>query len=136
MLNVFRYFYDLVIKTFVHKSVEYYNKAATTIQKYYKGYYTRKHVLDVKKTKKWIKEIQEKNHAMLEAMKTYKLRVSTELENVNKEKVKCIIVDKVSKNHPKLRTKSKRGVFSTKENSDSEFEKLIRELQIQINKNH
>lgn len=132
MLNVFRYFYDLVMKTFVHKSIEYYNKAATTIQKYYKGYYTRKNVLDEKKMKKWIKKIQEKNNAMSEAMKEYKLRVSTELENVNKEKVKCMIVDIVNKNHFKLRTLSKRGVFST---SDSEFEKLVREIHIQINKN-
>lgn len=134
MLNVFRHFYDLVIKTFVHKSIEYYNKAATTIQKYYKGYYSRKHISDVKKMNKWIKEIQEKNHVMSEAMKEYKLRVSTELENVNKAKVKRMIVNMVNKNHPKLRTISKKGVFSTREKSDSEFEKLIREIHVHIYK--
>lgn len=123
-----------MIETFVQKSIEYYNEAATTIQKYYKGYYTRKHVSDVKKMTKWIKEIQEKNHAMSEAMKKYKLHISTELENMSKEKVKCMIIDMVNKNHPKLRTMSKKGVFSTKDNSDSEFEKLIRDINVQINK--
>lgn len=137
MINVklfFRYFNDLVIKTFVSKSIEYYYTAATIIQKYFKGYYTRKYVLDVKKMTKWLKEIQEKNDAMTETMKEYKLQILTEFEKMNKEKVKCMLLDITNKNHPKLRTISKKGVFSKKENSDSEFEKLIRNIRVLVNK--
>lgn len=119
------------------KSVKYYNWAAITIQRYFKGYYQRKYVLDVKKTTKWLKEIQEKNHAMSITMKEYKQNISTEFEKMNKERVKCLVADMVHKLHPKLRTKAIKGVFSKKENdhNDSEFEELIRKIYLRINKN-
>lgn len=85
---------------------------------------------------KWIKEIREKNDAMSKVMKEYKQNISTELEKVNKEKAKCMIIEMVYKNHPKLRTISRKGVFSGRENvySDSKFEKFIRDVYAKINK--
>lgn len=132
----FRYFNGLLIKTFVNKSIDYYNKTATTIQKHFKGYYVRKYHLDVKKIRKWIKEILKKNDAMSIVMKDYKQSMCTELEKINKEKMKCKVTEIVCKHHSLLRTKSIPGVFSIKENiyNDTEFEKLIRDLYVQINK--
>lgn len=119
-----------MIKTFIIKSIEYYNNAATIIQKNFKGYYSRKHYLDVKKNNKWLLEIQKKNHAWSEVMQDYKQRISIELENIHKEKVKSMIINMVHKHHPMLRTISKKGVFSKKENinNDSKFEKCIRHI--------
>jgi len=130
----FRYFNNLLIKTFVFKSIDYYNKAATIIQKYFKGYYVRKYYLDIKKNSKWIKEIQEQNDAWSNAMNDYNQNICTHLEMIHKERVKCLIIKMVYKHHPMLRTILRKGVFSGKDKNDSEFEKLVRNIYAQINK--
>lgn len=62
-------------------------------------------------------------------MQIYNKKICIELENIHKEKVKCMIIDMVHKHHPMLRTVSNKGVFSKKENIyDSEFEKCIRHI--------
>lgn len=134
-----RHLNDLAINAFVLKSIDYYNKAATIIQKYFKGFYTRKHYLDIKKRKKSIKEIQKINDDTSKLMHDYKKYICTELEKINKEKVKCFITEIVNKHHSMLRTKIQKGVFSRKEDkadvySDSEFEKLIRDIFVHVNK--
>ncbi|XP_026823385.1 spermatogenesis-associated protein 17 [Rhopalosiphum maidis] len=129
-----RYFNNLLIKTFVCKSIDYYNKAATIIQKYYKGYYIRKYYLDIKKNTKWIKEIQKQNDAWSNIMNDYNQNICNHLEIIHKEKIKCLIIKMVYKHHPMLRTILRKGVFSGKTNSDSEFEKLVRNIYAQINK--
>lgn len=138
-LLCFRYFNDLTINTFVLKSTDYYNMAATVIQKYLKGFFTRKYYLDIKKRSKLIKDIQKKNDDSSKLMHDYKKHICTEFEKINKEKVKCLITEIVYKHHPMLRTKTIKGVFSKKEDklgvySDSEFEKLIRDTFVHINK--
>lgn len=86
--------------------------------------------------KLWIKEIQEKNDTWSKVMQDYKKNICKQFEKMHKEKVKCMIIEMVKKNHPMLRTKSKKGVFSTKgqTNNDSEFEKFIRDTYAQLNK--
>lgn len=118
------------------KSIDHYNKAAIIIQKNYKGYYTRKYCLDVKRMKRWIKKIQEKNDTWSKVMQDYKKNICREFEKKHKEMVRCMIIEMVKKYHPMLRTKSNKGVFSTKEQlySDSEFEKLLRDIYAHINK--
>lgn len=121
---------------FVIKSIEYYNKAATVIQRHFKGYYTRKYNFDVKKMTKWMKDIQKINNMWLKTMDEYKKNICSKFEKMYKEQVKCIVTEMVNKHHPMLRTKSKKGVFSKKENvyNDSELEKLIRNTYAKINK--
>jgi len=133
MLLYFRYFNDIAIKTFVFMSIDYYNKAATIIQKYFKGYYIRKHYLDVKKNSKWIKEIQKQNDAWSKVMNDYNQNICNKFEIIHKERVKCLIIDMVYKHHPMLRTILRKGVFSGNGNSDSEFEKLVRYIYAHIN---
>jgi len=104
------------------------------IQKYFKGYYIRKYYLDVKKNTKWIKEIKKQNNAWSNVISDYNQNICTKFETIQKERVKCLIIDMVYKHHPMLRTILRKGVFSGKENSDSEFEKLVRYIYAQINK--
>lgn len=116
----FRYFNDLLIKTFVTKSIDFYNKTPTTIQKNFKGYYTRKYHLDIKKMRKWIKEILKKNDARSIVMKDYKQSMCTELEKINKAKMKCKVIEIVCKNRSLLRTKSIPSVFIVKGDFNNE----------------
>lgn len=121
---------------FVIKSIDYYNKAATTIQRHFKGYYTRKYNFDVKKMIKWLEDIQKTNDEWLKTMDECKKNICIKFEIMYKEQVKCMVTEMVNKHHPMLRTKSKKGVFSKKENicNDSELEKLIRNTYAKINK--
>jgi len=93
--------------------------------------------MDVKKNKKWLKDNQKTNEAWSKVMQDYKLKTCTELEKINKERVKCMIIEMAYKKHPMLRTKNIKGIFSKKENtySDSEFEKTIRDIYSQIHCN-
>lgn len=83
-----------------------------------------------------MKKIQEKNDTWSKVMQDYKQNICKEFEKVHKEKVKGMIIELVKINHPILRTKSNKGVFSSKEQTcnDSEFEKLIRDIYTHINK--
>lgn len=125
-----------MIETFVIKSIAYYNKSATIIQRHFKGYYTRKHYADVKKMKKWVANNQKMNDEMTNVMLSYKENICKEFEKINKERVKSMIIEMVDKHHPLLRTKSKKGVYSKKGHtySDSEFEKIIRNIYVQMHK--
>lgn len=128
---------ELAIQTFATKAIEYYNKAATVIQRHFKGYYTRKHHMDFQKNKKWLKDNQKTNDEWLKVMLDYKQNISTELEKINKETLKCMAVEIVHKKHPMLRTKHIKGVFSNKGNvhCDSEFEKIIRHTYSLMHRN-
>lgn len=90
----------------------------------------------MKKITKWIDDIQKKNDIWAEAMNDYKKNVCAKYEIIYKEQVKHMINEMVYKHHPMLRTTSKKGVFSKKQNvyDDSEFEKLIRDMYAQITK--
>lgn len=133
---VLRYFNGLAIKTFVIKSIDRYYKAATTIQKHFRGYYVRKYCLDIRKMKEWLKEVLKKNDDWSKAMHDYKKNICAEFEKKNEERVKIKLTKMVNKHHPMLRTKTIKGVFSEKENShnDSEFEKNLRSLYARLNK--
>lgn len=69
-------------------------------------------------------------------MNDYKKNICAKFEIMYKEKVKRMITGMVNKHHPMLRTTSRKGVFSKKENvyNDSEFEKLIRNTYAQVKK--
>jgi hypothetical protein len=92
--------------------------------------------LDVKRTKRWIKKIQEKNDTWSKVMEDYKKNICREFEKKHKEMVKCMVIEMVKKYHPMLSTKSNKGVFITKEQlyNDSELEKLLRYIYAHINK--
>lgn len=134
----FRNFDELVIETFVNKSIKYYNESATVIQSHFKGYYTRKHYADVKKMKKWVKNNQDANDEWSKVMRSYKQNICVEFEKVYKEKVKSLIIKMAYKFHPLLRTKAIQGVYSDKGTkntySDSEFEQILRSIYIKNNK--
>lgn len=86
--------------------------------------------------KKWVANNQKTNDEMTNVMLSYKENICKEFEKINKERVKSMIIEMVYKHHPLLRTKAIKGVYSKKENaySDSEFEKIIRNIYIQIHK--
>lgn len=82
-------------------------------------------------------DIQKKNYDWSKVMQDYNQQICIQFENIHKEKVKCMIIDMVNRYHSMLRTISTKGVFSNRGNinNDSEFEKLIRDLYTQLNKN-
>lgn len=90
--------------------------------------------MDVQKITKWTKEIEKQNDAWSNVMNDYSQNICTRFEKIHKEKVKCLIVEMVYKHHPMLRTTLRKGVFSGKGNTDSEFEKLVRNIYAQVNK--
>lgn len=50
---------------------EYYDKMAIKIQAFWRGYWLRKTVLDIKKMHRWLNEVYEKNEETVNNMKRF-----------------------------------------------------------------
>lgn len=84
----------MTFQHFVIKSYNYYNKAATTIQRHFKGYMSRKYCANVKQMKLWSENVLEENKKCCAAMDNYRLVLLRETEELSKQKIKAMIMKK------------------------------------------
>lgn len=54
---------------------EYYEKMATKIQAFWRGYWLRKTLLDIKKMHCWLNEVYEKNEETVKSMKRFLIKI-------------------------------------------------------------
>ncbi|XP_043251621.1 spermatogenesis-associated protein 17-like [Colletes gigas] len=108
-----RIFADRYLVERVHQMwQDYYDRMATRIQTIWRGYWTRKTVLDIPKMRRWLDTVYAKNYETVEDMKKFRQNEIEHAERVVERESMQWILFMLFKLHHLLRTKQQPGVIT------------------------
>lgn len=108
-------FWKLTSNALAYQRKEFFSSCATSIQRIYRGFYSRKYLHDFYARKKYLKYIEGKNQRRIEKMGKYKQQLVADEQNRQEEYARMEFYKLSTNLHHLTSTKAVPGVYKTLE---------------------